>query len=277
MRSDEIAMLERKSIEIRRGIVETAYLSGRLTHPGPALSITDICTALYYRFMKVDPANPQWHDRDRFVLSKGHACLVLYAILSDLGFFPKSELQTVRHLDSILQGHPVLGKTPGVDMTTGSLGNGLGIGLGMAYYLKMLGKASKVFVMIGDGEMNEGTIWEAVTEAPVLRVDNLIAIVDQNHFQSCASTEEIQPMQNMPQRWESFGWKVLEINGHDMADIVSKLEIAVNWRGAPICIIANTVKGKGLSFMEHDNAWHQKIVSKKEYDKAMVELTGGEK
>ena len=272
MRSDVISALEKKAVEIRRGIVETAYLSGRLTHPGPALSITDICTALYYKFMKVDPANPQWGDRDRFVLSKGHACLAPYVILADKGFFPKAELKTVRHTDSILQGHPVLAKTPGIDMTAGSLGNGLGIGLGMAYYLKLQGKASKVFVMLGDGEMNEGTVWEAVLEAPVLRADNLIAFVDQNHFQSCASTEEIQPMQNMKERWEAFGWKVLEINGHDMYDIVSRLEIAVNHRGSPVCIVANTVKGKGVSFMEHDNAWHQKLVTKKDYDKAMAEL-----
>jgi transketolase len=270
MACEEISALERKAAEIRRGIIETAYFSGRLTHPGPALSITDICTALYYKFMKVDPANPGWDDRDRFILSKGHACLAPYVILADQGFFPKAELKTVRHLDSILQGHPVLGKTPGIDMTTGSLGNGLGIGLGMAYYLKLQGKASKVFVMIGDGELNEGTIWEAVLEAPALRADNLIAIVDQNHFQSCGSTEDIQPMQNLRDRWEVFGWKTFEINGHDMQEIVSRLEIAVNHRGAPICIVANTVKGKGVSFMEHDNAWHQKMVAQDDYDKAIA-------
>lgn len=272
MRSDEIGVLENKAREIRLSIMETAYLSGRLTHPAPALSVTDICTALYYKFMKVDPANPEWEDRDRFILSKGHACLIAYTILADKGFFPKEELKTVRHIDSMLQGHPVLHKTPGIDMTTGSLGNGLGIGLGMAYYLKLQGKTSKVFVIIGDGEMNEGAVWEAVNEAPVLRTDNLIAIVDQNHFQSCGCTDEILPMQNMKERWKVFGWKVLEINGHDMYDIVSKLEIAVNHRGSPVCIVANTVKGKGISYMEHNNAWHQKLVTKKEYDRAVADL-----
>jgi len=243
-----------------------------LTHPGPALSITDICTALYYRFMRVDASNPTWEDRDRFILSKGHACLVAYAILADKKFFPHEQLKTVRHVDSILQGHPVMGKTPGVDMTTGSLGNGLGIGLGMSYYLNMNRRDSKVFVVIGDGEMNEGPIWEAINVAPILKSDNLIAIVDQNHFQSCGCTEEILPMQNMKERWEVFGWKVLEVNGHDMHDIVSKLEIAVNHRGAPVCIVANTVKGKGVSYMEHNNAWHQKIVTKELYEQAMKEL-----
>lgn len=273
MKINEIGALEKKAQSIRRGIIETAYTSGRLAHPAPALSITDICTALYYKFMKVDPENPNWEDRDRFILSKGHACLVSYAILADKGFFPKKHLETVRHPNSILQGHPVVGKTPGVDMTTGSLGNGLGIGLGMAYYLKETKKDSKVFVVIGDGEMNEGAIWEAVNEAPVLRMDNLIAIVDQNHFQSCDTTEAIQPMQNMKERWEVFGWKVLEINGHDMHAIVSALEVAVNHKGSPVCIVANTVKGKGVSFMEHNNAWHQKVVTKEVFDKAMMELT----
>ena len=157
-------------------------------------------------------------------------------------------------------------------MTSGSLGNGLGIGLGMAYYLKHQGKKSKVFVILGDGEMNEGTLWEAINIAPVLKADNLIAIVDQNYFQSCGSTEDISPMQNMADRWRAFGWNVLEINGHDMSDIVSKLQMAVNHRGTPTCIVAQTVKGKGVSFMEHDNSWHQKAVSKEQYEMAMKEL-----
>jgi transketolase len=167
-----------------------------------------------------------------------------------------------------------MGKTPGIDMTTGSLGNGLGIGLGMAYYLKLTGKASKAYVVLGDGEMNEGTAWEAVIEAPVLGVDNLIAIVDMNGFQSAGPTREICPMNNMGQRWEAFGWKVLEINGHDMAGIVSALDVAANYRGGPVCIVADTVKGKGVSYMEHNNDYHQKFISKELYEQAMAELGG---
>ena len=268
----DIAALEKQARVVRKGIIETAYSCGRLTHPAPALSCADICTALYYGFMDVDPKDPEKEDRDRLILSKGHACLVLYSILSDMGYFPKEYLPTLRHIGSKLQGHPVYGKTPGIDMTSGSLGNGLGIGLGMAYYLKHQGKKSKVFVILGDGEMNEGTLWEAINIAPVLKADNLIAIVDQNYFQSCGSTEDISPMQNMADRWRAFGWNVLEINGHDMSDIVSKLQMAVNHRGTPTCIVAQTVKGKGVSFMEHDKSWHQKAVSKEQYEMAMKEL-----
>lgn len=272
MKREKIDALELKANEIRKSIVEIAYRSGKLTHPAPALSCADICTALYYGFMKIDPSDPRKEDRDRLILSKGHACLVLYAILADKGYFPKQCLPTLRHIDSKLQGHPDWLKTPGIDMTSGSLGNGLGMGLGMAYYLKYKNLKSKVFVIIGDGEMDEGTVWEAVNEAPVLKTDNLIAIVDQNYFQSCDSTENICPMQNMKDRWESFGWNVLEVNGHDMNDIVSKMEIAVNHHGTPTCIIAQTVKGKGVSFMEHDNAWHQKMVSEAQYMQAMKDL-----
>ena len=271
---DEIKSLQKKAREIRRLIIKTAYETERLTHPGPALCIADLCTALYYKFMKVDPKNPTWEDRDRMVLSKGHAYLVLYAILAEKGFFPHEHLKTLRHPGSILQGHPVMGKTPGIDMTAGSLGNGLGAGLGMAYYLKYLGKASKVFVILGDGEMNEGTVWEAVIEAPALAANNLIALVDMNGFQSTGMTSEICPMHNMRQRWEPFGWKVIEINGHDMAAIVSALDVAVNYQGGPVCIVADTVKGKGVSFMEHNNDYHQKFISKELYEQAMAELGG---
>jgi transketolase len=270
----EIAELQKKAQEIRRVIVTTAYESGRLAHPGPALSITDICTALYYRFLRTDSANPGWEERDRLVLSKGHGCLVLYAILADKGFFPKEHLAALRHPGSLLQGHPALGKTPGIDMTTGSLGNGLGIGLGMAYYLRHTNKKSRVFVILGDGEMNEGAVWEAVNEAPALETGNLVAIVDMNKFQSCGSTSSICPMNNMKERWEAFGWQTMEINGHDMQDIVSKLDIAVNSSLRPVCIIAYTVKGKGVSYMEHNNEYHQKVVTKELYEQAMKELGG---
>jgi len=268
----DITDLREKARLVRKGIIEISHACGRSAHPGPALSCADIVAALYYGFMNVDPKNPDKEDRDRFILSKGHACPVLYSVLAEKGYFPKEYFPTLRHLDSKLQGHPVYGKTPGVDMTSGSLGNGLGIGLGMAYYLKNSGKKSKVFVMLGDGEMNEGTLWEAINIAPALKMDNLIAIVDQNYFQSCGSTQDICPMNNMAERWHAFGWNVLEINGHDMEECVSKLEMAVNHHGTPTVIIAQTIKGKGVSFMEHDNSWHQKVINDEQYEIAIKEL-----
>lgn len=268
----DISYLEQQAKAVRRGIIEMSYSCGRSAHPAPALSCADIVTALYYGFMDVDPQNPEKEDRDRLILSKGHACPVIYSVLAELGYFPKEYLPTLRHLDSKLQGHPVYGKTLGVDMTSGSLGNGLGVGLGMAYYLKLKGKKSKVFVILGDGEMNEGTLWEAINIAPVLKTDNLIAVVDQNYFQSCGSTLDINPMNNMADRWRAFGWNVLECNGHDMQEVVSKLQMAVNHHGTPTVIVAQTVKGKGVSFMEHDNSWHQHVITEEQYKIAMKEL-----
>lgn len=257
---------------IRQDIINIAYKAEGPSHPGPALSCTDIVTALYFKFMNVDPENPSWEDRDRLILSKGHACPVVYSALAQKGFFPKEWLLTVRKVDSKLQGHPDMKKTPGIDMTSGSLGNGLSAGLGMAIYLKSKKKNSKVYVILGDGESQEGPVWEAAMSAPVLGADNLIAIVDHNHFQSCGSVEEILPMGNMKGMWESFGWNVVEMNGHSMEDIVCKLEIATRYKGKPTCIIAHTVKGKGVSYMENDNSWHQKTPTTSEYEQAVKEL-----
>ena len=270
----DIAALESQAKIIRRSIIEMSHACGRNAHPGPALSIADICTALYYDFMNIDPAEHMKADRDRLVLSKGHACPVIYAELAELGFFSKDLFPTLRHPGSMIQGHPTFHKTPGVDMTSGSLGNGLGIGLGMAYYLRLKGFDSRVYVILGDGEMNEGTVWEAVNYAPVQKLDNLIAIVDQNRFQSCGATGDILPMENMAERWRAFGWNVLEIDGHDMEQIVSALGLAKAHTGSPTCIVAKTVKGKGVSFMENNNAWHQKPVTDEEYAIAMKELEG---
>jgi transketolase len=275
--ADEIQALKQKANAIRKNIIEMAYQCGRKAHLGPSLSCADIVTALYFKFMRVDPANPTWEERDRFIMSKGHAYTVFYAALCERGFFGKEEFKTLRHPNSNLQGHPTMGKTPGVDMTAGSLGNGLGIGIGMAYYLKLKGKSSKVFVMLGDGESNEGSVWEAAMQAPVRQTDNLIAFVDHNHFQSCGPCEEILPMGRLADKWKAFGWNVLEMNGHDMAEVVNKIEIAVNFHGAPTVIIAHTVKGKGVSFMEHTNKWHSNFVAAETYRKAIKELEEGTK
>ena len=270
--NSSVAQLELAANTIRRDIVDIAYLAGGPSHPGPALSCADIVTALYYRIMDIDPSQPARADRDRLVLSKGHACPVIYSALAERGYFPKEWLTTIRRLNSRLQGHPDMTKTPGVDMTSGSLGNGLSAALGMAIYLKHLRLRSQVYCIIGDGEMQEGTVWEAVLSAQKLGADNLTAIVDCNHLQSCGSVPEIMPTPNMARIWEDFGWNVETINDHDMAQIVSALEMARDYRGKPTCIIANTVKGKGVSFMEGDNSWHQKKPTKAEYETAVREL-----
>jgi len=257
---------------IRRDIVDIAFKAQGPSHPGPALSCTDIVTALYFKIMKVDPKNPAWEDRDRLVLSKGHACPVIYSALAEKGYFPKEWLADVRRVNSHLQGHPDMKKTPGVDMTSGSLGNGLAAALGMAFYLKQQKKDPQVFCILGDGEIQEGTVWEAVLAAPAMKMDNLTAIVDCNHFQSCGSVFDIQHIPGMTRAWEDLGWNVVTINGHNMDEVVSALDMAYHFRGKPTCIMANTVKGKGVSFMEFDNAWHQKVPTQEQYDQAIKDL-----
>lgn len=270
----DITELREMARLLRRDIIDIAYLAGGPSHPGPALSIADIVCALYFHIMYIDPCNPGWEDRDRLVLSKGHACPAVYAALAERGYFDKAWLTTVRRLDSRLQGHPDMNKTPGIDITSGSLGNGLSLGLGMALALKLLRKKCGVFVILGDGELQEGMIWEAVMAASAQKADNLIAIVDYNHYQSCGGTDEIISMEPMRAKWESFNWNVFEINGHDIEEIVSRLEMAKQFAGRPTVIIAHTVKGKGVSFMESDNSWHQKIPTKEQYDTALRELAG---
>jgi len=241
-------------------------------HPGGSLSAADIVTALYFHVMQVDPENPKWADRDRFILSKGHACPVWYAALAEKGYFSLSHLDTLRKHHSILQGHPDMKKTPGIDMTSGSLGQGLSAGVGMALAAKAKKQDYRVYVMLGDGEIQEGPVWEAAMSAPALGTDNLTAIVDYNHFQSCGAVEDILPLPQFRQRWESFGWNVVEINGHCMEDVVCGLEIAARFRGAPTCVIAHTVKGKGVSYMENNNAWHQGKPTDEQYATAVKEL-----
>jgi transketolase len=270
---DEIQSLKLKAIKIRKDIIEMAFKAQGTNHPAPSLSCTDILTALYFKFMKIKPKEPSWEDRDRFILSKGHAAPALYAALAEAGYFGKELFPTLRGFRSKLQGHPVYPTTPGVDMISGSLGNGLSLGIGIAQGLKLKGKKSKVFVIIGDGEIQEGLIWEAAYYAPNARLGNLVAIVDHNHFQSCGGTDQIRPMGgSIADKWLAFGWHTLEMNGHDMVDIINKLEIACMHRELPTLIVAHTTKGKGISFMEHNNDWHSKIPSEEEYHLALQEL-----
>jgi len=271
----DISYLKEKAKETRLNILEIAFRAQGPSHPGPAFSCADIVTALYYRIMNIDPGNPAWVDRDRLILSKGHACPVIYAALAQRGYFPMEWLEDVRRVGSNLQGHPDMTKTPGVDMTSGSLGNGLSAGLGMAYYLKDQKKRSQVFVILGDGELQEGNVWEAAITAPALKLDNLVAIVDYNHFQSTGATDDIAPIEPIVDKWRAFNWNVIEINGHNMDEVVSALERSVAFQGRPTAIIAHTVKGKGVSFMEHNNDWHQKIPTEAEYTQAREEIMEG--
>ncbi len=271
-----VAALQDKATQIRYETAKMAHGVGdaRKAHPGPSLSTTDIIVALYYKHMNIDISRPAWQDRDRFILSKGHGCLSLYAVLADLGYFPKERLSTVRRTESILQGHPDMRKTPGIDMTAGSLGNGLGAGVGMALGTRLEKSGARTYVLLGDGELDEGVVWEAAPCAYKYGLDNLTAIVDYNGFQSCGTTEEILPFHNTASRWESVGWITRQIDGHNMQHILDALVWADQKEGKPKVIIAETVKGKGISFMENDNSWHQRALTDEQMQLAKKELRG---
>ena len=233
-------------------------------HPGGSLSAADVVTALYFRVMRIDPKNPDWPDRDRFILSKGHACPVWYAALAERGYFDKSNLKTLRRMGSILQGHPDMRKTPGIDMTAGSLGHGLSAGLGMALSGKLLQKDYHVFVIIGDGESQEGSIWEASMAAPNFKLDNLTAILDYNHLQNDYCVDDLMPIEPLADKWRAFGWSVQEINGHDYAEIMQALTTIPFEVGKPNCVIAYTHKGEGVSFIKDRAGWHHRVPTEEE-------------
>ena len=266
-----IADLERMAATIRCDIIEM-ITTAQAGHPGGSLSATDVVTALYFRVMRLDPQNPEWPDRDRFILSKGHACPVWYAALAERGYFDKAHLGTLRRLNSILQGHPDMRKTPGIDMTAGSLGQGLSVGLGMALSGKLRKKDYHVWVVIGDGETQEGSIWEAAMAAANWQVDNLTAILDRNGLQNDTYVADIQPLEPLADKWRAFGWHVIEIDGHDMAQVVEALETAKTIKGQPTLILAHTIKGKGVSFMENVPEWHGKAPCIEEAECALDEI-----
>lgn len=241
-------------------------------HPGGSLSAIDLITALYFAVMNHDPANPTWEDRDRFILSKGHGCPALYAVLGECGYFDKSLFDTLRQLGSPLQGHPELGKLAGIEASTGSLGQGLSIGLGMSEGLRIQNKAARVYVLMGDGELDEGQVWEAAMYAGVKGLDNLLAIVDVNGQQLDSSTEGILSLEPLADKWRAFNWQVLEIDGHDMAQILVAAHQAGSTKGRPTVILAHTVKGKGVSFMEHNNEWHGSAPNPDQTKQALAEL-----
>jgi len=266
-----IAELRRTAARLRCDIVRMIHHAGE-GHPGGSLSAVEIVTALYFRVMRIDPLNPNWADRDRFILSKGHACPLWYSALAARGYLAKEHLYTLRRLDSVLQGHPDMCKTPGIDMTTGSLGHGLSVGLGMALAARVQQRDYRVWVVIGDGEIQEGSIWEAAMAAAGFGVDNLTCIVDRNRIQNDDFVDNIMPIEPLADKWRAFGWDVAEIDGHDMAQVVDALEASRNVAGQPALLIAHTVKGKGVSFMENNPAWHGRAPSREEADQALREI-----
>ncbi len=257
--------------QIRRDIVTMVHLAGD-GHPGPALSVTDIVAALYFKVLRVNPCEPLWEGRDRFILSKGHACPALYAALARRGFFSPDALPSLRSLGSILQGHPVMKRTPGVDSTSGSLGNGVSIGLGMTLAARVNRQDYYTYVVVGDGEIQEGIVWEAAMAAVHYKAGRLIVFVDHNGQQSGGPVREVSGLYPILPKWEAFGWHCQEIDGHDLEAIFTAIERAQAEKDRPSCIVARTVKGKGIPFMEADNSWHKRVPTKDELERALAIL-----
>jgi len=267
-----IGRLKKIAKRIRIEIIKMIY-EAQSGHPGGSLSIADIIAVLYFYVMKIDPHNPYWSNRDRFILSKGHACPAWYASLALRGFISMKDLSSLRSLGSPLQGHPDMRKTKGVDMTTGSLGNGLSAGIGMAVAAKLDKKDYRVHVLLGDGELDEGILWEGTAFAYKYKLDNLLAIVDYNKLQLDGSTEEVMPLEPLINKWQAFNWYTLEIDGHSITEILSAIEKSHRIKDKPTVIIAHTIKGKGVSFMEDKVDWHGKVPNEAQFKQALNELS----
>ena len=263
--------LKIKACKARMGIIEGVF-NAKSGHPGGSLSCVDIVTYLYNNHMNVDPANPKDENRDRFVLSKGHAAPALYSVLANRGYFPVEALKTLRKSDSMLQGHPSMKYTPGVDMCTGSLGQGISTACGMALGAKLSGKSFSVFTILGDGEIQEGQVWEAAMYASAKGLDNLVAVVDNNNLQIDGSVSEVNSPYPIPEKFKAFGWNVIEIDAHSFDEIDAAFNAAAEFKGKPTAIIANSVKGKGVSFMENQCSWHGTAPNAEQYEQAMTEL-----
>ena len=263
--------LKEMAKKLRRHVITMTATAGS-GHPGGSLSATDIITVLYFRVLRHNPENPQWPDRDRFILSKGHAAPILYAALAEAGYFPVSELTTLRKLDSRLQGHPDRKFTPGVEMSAGSLGMGLSFAIGVALAARLDSKNYRTYVLLSDGECEEGQTWEAVLSAAHFKLDNLTAIVDCNGMQLSGWTRDIMNLEPFTQKWQAFGWHTLDIDGHDLDQILSACQEAEKIKGKPTIIIARTIKGKGVSFMENNVEFHGKAPTWEEAERALKEL-----
>lgn len=266
--------LAKKASILRKHIIRMIGEAGS-GHPGGSLSAADILTVLYFQVMKIDPQNPRDPDRDRFVLSKGHGAPALYAALAEKGFFPVEELLTLRKINSSLQGHPDMKKVPGVEMSTGSLGQGLSAANGMALAARVMGKDYRVYVVMGDGETQEGQIWEAAMTSSHYRLDNLTAFLDYNGLQIDGPCAEVKSPLPLAEKWQAFGWEVMEIDGHNIKEIWEACQKALTVKGKPTMVICRTIKGRGVSFMENMVDWHGKAPNREQVEKALSELEEG--
>ena len=271
MTSSEKKRLEITACKVRMGIIEGTH-AAKSGHPGGSLSAADVFTYLFFQEMNVDPRNPQWEDRDRFVLSKGHTAPGMYAALAHRGFFPVEDLLTLRHIGSHLQGHPNMNTTPGVDMSTGSLGQGISAAAGMALAAKYQQKSNRVYTLLGDGEIQEGQVWEACMFAAHYKLDNLCVIIDINGLQIDGNIADVMSPYPIPEKLEAFGFHVESVDGHDFDQLEAAFNAARNVKGKPTAIVMHTTKGKGVSFMENEAGWHGKGPNDKEYEQAMDEL-----
>ena len=273
MDSNEVEKIKDFAFAVRKNILEMALSAGASSsHFGGALSITEIVSTLFAYKMKIDKKNPNWEDRDRFILSKGHACLAYYSALCEIGYISKKELQTFEKNDTNLLGHPVINRKLGIDFSNGSRGMGRSLGIGVAISAKKRIKNFSVYVIVGDGECNEGSIWEAAMAAPNFQLKNLCVIIDKNNFQQTGSNQEIMNVENLKDKWTSFGWNTVEVDGHNVQELYNcfKDDEKIN---KPKAIIANTIKGKGFSFSENNNDWHHSVLTKSFYEKAIKELS----
>ncbi len=266
-----VAELQKKAIDVRKGII-TATHSAKSGHPGGSLSAADVYTYLYFNEMNINPANPTDPDRDRFVLSKGHTSPGYYSVLANRGYFSTEELTTFRHLGTRLQGHPCMQDLPGIDMSSGSLGQGISAAVGMALSAKLRGKQYRTYTLLGDGEIEEGQVWEAAMFAGAKELDNLVVIVDNNNLQIDGTVEEVNNPYPIYEKFEAFRFHVITVDGHDFAQLRDAFDEARKMKGKPTAIIMKTVKGKGISFMENQAGWHGKAPSDEEYQIAMEEL-----
>lgn len=269
---DKIKALKKAAIERRIELLEMIYRA-KSGHTGGALSSLDILVTLHYEIMRLDPINPQWAERDRFILSKGHSVEGYYTVLADLGYFPKEELSTFMQFNTKLLGHPTQ-KVPGIEMNTGALGHGLPIGVGMAVAGKMDRRDYKVYVLMGDGEQAEGSVWEAAMAGSNYKLDNLVAIIDRNRLQISGNTEDVMKLEPLADRWAAFGWEVIQVDGNDIGELYDTFKSLPRVHGKPHLVIANTIKGKGVSFMENVAKWHHGVPNEEQFNQAVSELNG---
>ena len=269
---NQIENIKNFATNVRKNILDMAVCAGASSaHFGGALSITEIISILFSHQMKIDRKDPKWEERDRFILSKGHACLAYYAALCEVGYISKEELKTFEKNDTNLLGHPVINRNLGIDFSNGSLGMGLSLGIGVAISSKKKKKDFNVYVIIGDGECNEGSVWEAAMAAPNYNLNNLYAIIDKNNFQQTGSNKEIMNVESLKDKWSSFGWHTAELDGHNIQELYNFFENSKQIQ-KPKALIANTVKGKGFSFSENNNDWHHSVLTKSFFEKALNEL-----